>query len=109
MNELELFLELVEHMILNRIKENPKGGIKKSETEKMKYAKMLQILRSLKLYIYDWHGDRNYDICKDCADYKVDGLGTGYYGKCQNKNRDININVHEYHTCFRNTKRRDTP
>ena len=106
MNELEIFLALIEHMILKRLEENPKGGVKKSENVKMKYEHMLRVVRSLRVYIYDWNEDRYYNICKECDNYQVDTSGTGFYGHCRAKDRDIKTSVHEYHKCFRNTKSR---
>jgi hypothetical protein len=106
MNELELFLTLIEHMIENKLKENPKSGIKKSDSEKMKYTKMLEVLKSLKILLYDWHEDRYYSICKNCGSYEPDETGTGCYGRCKAKDRDLKTIVHQYHTCFRNTDTR---
>ena len=107
LNEVEVYLELVQKMLTKKLEEKENGGLKISYECKMKYRELLRVHNNVRRVLLDSGQIRAYDICQNCKNFTQDEE-VWYSGLCTTNDRDIRSRVNCYHTCFRNTSTRWT-
>lgn len=94
MNEVELTLLALAHVINKKI-ESGKKGVKVNEDNKISYRRLEKMLYALYEF-FAYKGCMSIGICSTCSNFKNSGSESGVFGYCKNSQDKFK---HAFDTC----------